>query len=59
MDWKNKYYKISVLPRAIYTLNAVPSKYFFHRAGTNNRKICMESEETLSSQRHVEKENQN
>ena len=30
----------------------------FHRAGTTNPKICMESEKTLNLQRNVEKENQ-
>ena len=38
--------KMSMLPRTIYTLDAIPIN-FFHRAGTNNPKICMESEKDL------------
>ena len=26
MDWKNQYMKISILPKAIYRLNAIPIK---------------------------------
>ena len=31
---------------------------FLHRVGTNNLKICVETEKTLKSQGNIEKENQ-
>ena len=48
-----------MLPTAIYIFNIIPIKTpHFHRAGTNNPKICMKPEKTPNRQRNVEKENQ-
>lgn len=53
MDWKN-IVKMSILPKAIYTLEAIPIKSIFHRARTKNRKICREPEKTPKSQSSLE-----
>ena len=61
MDWKNKYCENVYATQSNLHLQYNPYQNtinIFHRAGTNNPKICIEPEKTLNSQRNVERENQ-
>ena len=55
--------KMSIPPKAIYRLNAIPiyqaTSGIFHRARTNNFTICMEIQKTSNSQSNLEKEEWN
>ena len=48
--------KMTILPKAIYRFNAVPTNGIFHRTSRENFTICMETQKTLNSQSNLEKE---
>ena len=51
--------KMSILPKAIYTLSAISDQILVILfTTTTNPKICMESEKTLTSQNNLEKKEQ-
>ena len=51
--------KMTILHKAIYRFNAIPTNGILHRTGTNNFTICMEMQKTLNSQSNLEKEEWN
>ena len=61
MDWNNKYCENVYVTQSNLHIQCNPYQNtmdFLHRVGTNNLKICVESEKTPNSQGNIEKENQ-
>ena len=54
MDQKNQYSEMSILAKAIYRFNAIPTNQpIFHRTRTNNFTICMETLKTSNSESNL------
>ena len=60
LDLKNQHCQITILSKVIYRFSTIPIKLSmndtFHRTRTKFFKICMETQNTLNSQRNTEKE---
>ena len=60
LDLKNQHCQMTILSKVIYRFSTIPIKLSmndtFHRTRTKFFKICMETQNTLKSQRNTEKE---